>query len=162
MGLDITSYKRLAVVEKPEIDKGELIHWDTNWRPGASMDWSERNFPGRGEGIDSNTVYTWEDSFDFSAGSYSGYGNWRSQLESFAESIGKEEAFQELIDFADNEGVIDPVVSKKLAKDFTENKLEALKFSKELDNNGEWFYKKYEEWQIAFEMAADNGAVDFY
>lgn len=162
MGLDITAYKRLVVVENPEIDEdGELIHWDSNWQPGASMDWSEKHFPGRGEGIDSKAVYCWEDRYGFRAGSYSGYNHWRSQLESFAKKIGKNEAFQELIDFADNEGVIGPIVSKKLANDFTENKMEALKFSKTLEDDG-WFFEKYEDWELAFTMAADNGAVDFH
>lgn len=62
MGLDITAYKNLKVVEEPQIDEdGELVNWDTEWRPGASMEWSEKHFPGRGEGIDPQKVYSWKE-----------------------------------------------------------------------------------------------------
>lgn len=158
MGLDITAYKNLKVVANPELDEdGELLDYDTQWKPGASMEWSEECFPGRGEGIEPQKVYTWEEEFDFGAGSYSGYNRWRSTLESFA----IENQFQELINFADNEGVIGFVVSKKLAKDFVENEERAIEFSKTI-NDGEWWINKYTDWKEAFEMASENGAVDFH
>lgn len=158
MGLDITAYKRLKIVKEPELDEdGDLLDWDTNWRPGGSMEWSEKHFPGRGEGIDPNQVYSWEESFGFRAGSYSGYNWWRAKLEEFA----KGKAFQELINFADNEGVIGPVVSKKLAQNFSENETAAKEFAKTLDD-GEWWINQYYRWKKAFEVASDNGAVDFH
>lgn len=64
--------------------------------------------------------------------------------------------FFELIHFADNEGVIGPVVSAKLAKDFRDNYERAKAFG-----DGYWL-SKYEKWMAAFEMAADNGAVEFH
>lgn len=159
MGLDITAYKNLKVVENPQVDEdGELLNWETEWQPGVSMEWSEKHFPGRGEGIDYKAVYTWEEGYGFHAGSYSGYNWWRSKLEEFAEG----DSFQELINFADNEGVIGPVVSKKLLKDFTENEERVVKFADTLGDKGEWWINKYKEWEKAFEMAADNGAVDFH
>lgn len=89
MGLDITAYKKLTVVENPKVDEdGELENWESNWQPGPSMDWSEKHFPGRGEGIDSKLVYEWEGRIGFRAGSYSGYNWWRSKLESLAEGNG--------------------------------------------------------------------------
>ncbi len=158
MGLDITAYRKLKVVEEPKFDEyGDLVEWDTQWKPGGSMEWSEEHFPGQGEGVDPQKVYTWEEAFGFRAGSYSGYNWWRAKLELFAEG----EDFRELINFADNEGVIGPVVSKKLAKDFEKNKEKAQEFSKTLDD-GEWWFGQYKRWQEAFEMAADNGAVDFH
>jgi hypothetical protein len=158
MGLDITAYRKLIAVENPELDEdGELVDWDTNWRPGGSMEWSEKHFPGRGEGIDPQTVYTWEESFGFRAGSYSGNNWWRAKLEKFA----KGNDFSELINFADNEGVIGPVVSAKLAKDFANNKDKAKVFAGSLED-GDWWLGQYERWQQAFEMAADDGAVDFH
>lgn len=159
MGLDITAYRKLKVVENPIFDEdGDLFNWDSEWKPGASMDWSERHFPGRAEGIDSKTVYEYEDSYDFRAGSYSGYGVWRSELKRFNGNI----AFQELINFADNEGVIGYVVAKKLAKDFSDHEAEAKEFAKTLGDNGEWWLAKYYDWKKAFEMASDNGAVGFH
>ena len=158
MGLDITAYRKLMVVENPELDEdGDLIDWDNQWQPGGSMEWSEKHFPGRGEGVDHRQVYTWEESTSFRAGSYSGYNWWRAKLKQFA----KDDAFQELINFADNEGVIGPIVSKKLAKDFEQNRGQAIEFAKTLDD-GEWWIGQYKRWQEAFEMAADNGAVDFH
>lgn len=158
MGLDITAYRKLKVVNEPKLDEeGDLLDWDTNWQAGGSMEWSEKHFPGRGEGIDPKTVYSWEESFGFRAGSYSGYNWWRAKLEQFA----KNGAFHELIEFADNQGVIGPIVSKKLAQDFKENKESALEYAKKLDE-GEWWIGQYERWQEAFEMASDGGAVDFH
>lgn len=159
MGLDITAMKKLRVAEKPVLDEeGYVEDWDTQWKPGKSMEWSEREFPGRGEGVDANTVYEWEDSFSFRAGSYTGYGMWRDELEKFKGNT----AFQELIDFADNEGVIGSVVAKKLLKDFIENENEAEEYSKNIKNSdGEWFIYNYRNWKKAFELASDDGAVDF-
>lgn len=160
MGLDITAYKKLKVVTNPEIDEDRSpVNWETEWTPGASMEWSEENFPSRGEGIDPQTVYTWEDEFGFRAGSYSGYNSWRRNLERFASG----DSFQELINFADNEGVIGFVVSKKLLKDFTENEEKAKEFASILGKEeGDWWLNKYNDWKKAFEMASDSGAVDFH
>lgn len=155
MGLDITAYRKLIIVEDPELDEdGDLLDWDTQWKPGGSMEWSEKHFPGRGEGVNPQKVYTWEESLGFRAGSYSGYNWWRKKLEEFANG----DDFQELINFADNEGVIGPVVSEKLAKDFEKNMERAKEFA--LGDEG-WF-GLYISWHEAFEMASDNGAVDFH
>jgi hypothetical protein len=158
MGLDITAYRQLSRVENPKFDEyGELENWDTEWKPGASMEWSEKHFPGRGEGIDPQTVYKWKEEFGFRAGSYSGYNRWRSKLEQFANGTD----FEELINFADNEGVIGFVVARKLAKDFKENETKAKQFSETLDE-GEWWFGQYQTWKKAFEIASDQGAVDFH
>ena len=158
MGLDITAYKNLAPVEKPEFDKyGELTHWKTEWMPGASMEWSESEWPGRGEGVNSKVVYTYEDSFEFYAGSYSGYNGWRSELKSLSDG----KSFGELIEFADNEGVIGSVVSEKLYKDFANN-YEKAKTLKTGCVNTEYWIDRCESWMKAFEMARHNGAVDFH
>lgn len=158
MGLDITAYKKLSVVEVPKLDEdGELVNWETEWIPGESMVWSEKHFPGRGEGIDPKKAYTWEDAFGFCAGSYSGYNWWRRQLEKFAEG----EEFQELINFADNEGVIGFVVSKKLAEDFNDNMQKAVNFSESLGDESKYWLESYLDWKRAFEVASDNGAVEF-
>lgn len=180
MGLDITAYKNLKVVENPQIDEeGELINWETEWKAGVSMEWSEKHFKGRGEGINPNTVYTWEDSIGFRAGSYSGYGAWRNTLEAFAKTIlpikfecdsngnvglvgvNNKNLFEELINFADNEGVIGYIVAKKLYKDFVDNEEKAEEFSKNLKDDGYWFVK-YQDWKEAFEYASQHGAVDFH
>lgn len=157
MGLDITAYKNLKKVENPKIDEyGELINWDSEWIPGASMEWSEKHFPGRGEGIEPNSAYTWEDSFDFRAGSYSGYNRWRAKLEEFKEG----DSFEELINFADNEGVIGYVVAAKLYNDFVKFEEKAEEYSRTI-SDGDWWFELYKEWKKAFKFASQQGAVDF-
>ena len=146
MGLDITAYRKLTVVENPELDEeGYAVNYDSEWKPGASMEWSEKHFPGRGEGIDPQTVYTWGESLGFRAGSYSGYNWWRAKLEAFKGDV----AFQELINFADNEGVIGFVVAKKLAKDFSDYEKEAEKYSHTLGEEGDYWFEKYQDWKKA-------------
>lgn len=158
MGLDITAYRKLEVVENPKYDEyGELENWDTEWKPGSSMEWAETYFPGRAEGLDSTAVYRWSEKEVFRAGSYSGYNWWREKL---AEFSGKA-AFQELINFSDCEGCIGSVVSKKLFQDFQTYESKAKGFSEGIENGKLWF-EKYLNWKEAFEMAADGGAVDFH
>lgn len=157
MGLDITAYKNLKKVENPKLDGCGEIDWDSQFRGGPSMEWSEKHFPGRGEGIEVNAVYSFEENYGFHAGSYFGYNRWRFMLKEFSKGA----SFQELINFADNEGVIGPVVSKKLYQDFKDNEKRAIEFSKSTLDGG-WWLEKYRYWMKAFEMASNNGAVDFH
>ena len=159
MGLDITAYENLKMVENPQLDEdGCPVNWDSEWMAGASMEWSESVRAGRGEGVDPKAVYTYENEFGFRAGSYIGYNWWRNKLEAFAEG----NSFQELINFADNEGVIGSVVSSKLYNDFSNNLEKAEAYSKTLGVEGEWWFKNYQNWMKAFDMASQNGAVDFH
>lgn len=156
MGLDICAYRRLTVDPLAKLDDdGNPVEWETCWRPGPSMEWSESHWPGRGEGVDAGTIYRWAEEFRFRAGSYFGYSEWRAALRRFS---GSSDAFYELINFADNEGVIGPVVSAKLSRDFAENLERARTF---FGNDESWFFQLYLRWKRAFEMAADGGAVDF-
>lgn len=155
MGLDITAYEKLKKVENPVLDEdGYPKVYDNQWLPGGSMDWSESVWEGKGAPIDSHTVYEFEDSFDFRAGSYLGYNIWRSQLEKFKGNV----AFQELIDFADNEGVIGSILARKLYGDFKTYYEEAKMYFE----NDIWFIEQYEKWMKAFKYASNDGAVDFH
>ncbi len=160
MSLDITAMRKLRKVENPILDEnGYPEDYENKWKPGASMEWSEEKFPGRGEGIDANSVYEFEEEYSFRAGSYSDYGAWRDELDKFKGDV----AFQELINFADNEGVIGSVVAKKLLADFEKYENEAEDYSKNVENSdGEWFIYKYKQWKKAMELASDRGAVDFH
>lgn len=160
MGLDITAYKQLQVVEDAKRDEnGELFDDSTQWEPRYDMEWSEKHFKGRAEGINPELVYTWHEELYFNAGSYSSYNLWRAHLETFAKSL-DDGAFYELIMFADNEGVIGPVVSKKLLQDFTRYHAQAKVYADTL-NDGEQWFDKYNKWQEAFTYGSDNGAVLF-
>jgi len=94
--------------------------------PGAGMKWSESDWPGRAAGIpDADVAYSFADKQRFRAGSYSGYGEWRNSLATVAGFRSARHAWEnahsgpffELLNFADNDGVIGPEVSAKLARD---------------------------------------------
>ena len=150
MGLDITAYRQLTLAPDAEIDDGYPVD-DGVWLPGVSMEWSEEHWPGRGEGLVATMPYRFAERLDFRAGSYGGYNQWREWLDSIRS---EPNSFYELIDFADNEGVIGPIVSAKLAKDFTAHL--------EIVPKDRWYREKYLLWHKAFLMASDGGAVDFH
>lgn len=169
MGLDITAYKGLTKVDGKARKDFDYAH-------GEVVFYHNKDFKGRFEGLDEEAVYNFTDSMGFRAGSYSGYSTWREQLAELAgypatpyTGFGEEQIrhdsgawkategpFWELINFADNEGTIGPVVSAKLAQDFAKFRDAAM------NHPDEWFREKYKDWQEAFEMASDNGAVDFH
>lgn len=168
MGLDITAYRKLRKVENPtEADRDENFTVYAN-----------DSFPGRAAGLEDRAVYqTTEDAFGLRAGSYGGYSWWRDELAKLAgypqgtyEQYGKDwpshcvacwngatGPFSELINFSDCEGAIGPEVSAKLAKDFADFDARAKEF-----DPGRGWYERYCDWRKAFEMAADDGAVQFH
>lgn len=162
MGLDVTAYRKLTPAPDGVDEHGGAT--DGHVRLSDIM---EEHFPGRMEGI-APGVYSTADEFDFRAGSYGGYNEWRDELARLAGHSSARHVwslikvnpalkgpFVELINFADNEGVIGPIVAAKLARDFTQ-------FIGEAEARGGWFLDRYRFWQRAFEMAADGGAVDFH
>jgi hypothetical protein len=119
------------------------------------------------------------DRMYFSAGASGGaFGIWRGVLALAALNMTLEEVwrseelagqpFYELVDMADNEGIIGPVTSKKLATDFDtfaptiREKVAAyeshlLREGWDLDG---WM-EKYEAWQSGFQLASHEGFVRF-
>lgn len=159
MGLDITAYRQLKKIQNPKLDKdGYPENDNVQWKPGAEMKWSESIWTGKGEPLEYDEVYEWADSYDFYAGSYFGYNIWRDLLNQFKGDV----AFQELIDFADNEGVIGSKLAKKLYDDFLISHKEAEKYAESLKKDNEWFIEKYYDWEKAFMLASDNGAIKFH
>jgi hypothetical protein len=165
MGLDITAYRKLTKTDTAELEsdgypKDYLKFWRARLVTGT-----EEEFPGRTEGVEQDAVYSFAERLSFRAGSYGGYNDWRNDL---AKVAGHESAkaawdnpppagspFWELINFFDNEGVIGPIVAAKLAQDFAEYRTKAKAI-------GGYFFDRYCQWQKAFEMAADGGAVNFH
>lgn len=156
MGLDIKAFRGLIKDNDPVLDEYGEPYYDDRWKPGEGMEWSESIWPGKGYPLESQSVYTWEDLFDFSCGSYGFYNMWREYLNKFKGEV----AFQELIDFADNEGVIGSVLAAKLRDDFVRYHAEAIEFSWQ-ENIYEWFMEMYCNWETAFVLAANNGAIEF-
>jgi len=167
MGLDISYYrnarlpsaKNLAVLASK--DEDDRMEWA--YENGIRHIYINPHFPGREAGLPDSEYVEVDDAEEggFCAGSYSGYGRWRSSLASLA---GSTSAFHELIHFADNEGVIGPLVSAKLAKDFADWQDRAHTFALRMNGEGdkEWFMLKYKLWREAFTVASDGGFVDFH
>jgi hypothetical protein len=163
MGLDITAYRLLSKVENPELDEDGYPIAGHQWRC-RRIEYTDRDFPGRAAGLESQVIYAFTDSFDFRAGSYGGYNQWRDQLARLAGYASAEDcwsnhqsgAFWELINFSDCEGVIGRNVAAKLAKDFADFKEKAAAIG------DQWFFDTYCCWEKAFIMASDSGAVDFH
>jgi hypothetical protein len=132
MGLDITAYRGLKPAPEAELDEdGYPVDYESYWRTGA--------------------------------GSYGGYNMWRRELAELGGISGDYSQeppagapFAELVWFPDNEGVIGPVVAKKLLKDFQDH------FEKAKDTLDNYSFDKYVDWMKAFEFASDNGAVEFH
>jgi hypothetical protein len=162
MGLDITAYRKLETAPDADPDNYD---YETVCR---IYDGMETNFPGRITGVKPG-LYHFANQFGFRAGSYGGYNVWRDQLAKLAGNTGAEQvwnrgvpgsAFYELINFSDCEGVIGPVVAAKLLRDFIEYEQRAEEFARA--NDDKYFLERYQHWKLAFEMAADGGAVDFH
>lgn len=163
MGLDVSYYATATLA--PDGDP------DAEWERFSQV-YANPHFPGRAEGLKDGAIYEVGGGGDFRAGSYSGYNEWREELAKMAgypvtatdssrhlHSAGAWTAdggpFWELIHFSDCDGVIGPVVSAKLAKDFAEYQAKA-------DEIGGYFAEKYADWRKAFETAAQGGFVDFH
>lgn len=168
MGLDITAYRH--VWPAPDCAKGDDGYpedYESYFRVYNIVD-----FQARGAPLKEGECYGSEGSMDFRAGSYSGYGEWRNELarlagypshpaatrHAYSESARAASAgpFWELINFADNEGVIGSEAAARLAADFA--KFDTLA----MHQMEPWAYTLYTTWRRAFEMAADAGAVAFH
>jgi hypothetical protein len=171
MGLDISAYSHIKVLENvlfdedgdPVDENGKLLSVDKCFQP-----WINPHYPKHAGNINDKSAYGYEQTFGFRAGSYSGYNRWRNSLAQLAgyrsaedvwNNPGLEGPFVELINFSDCEGVIGPEVSAKLSKDFADFDAQASNF--QADPNG-YFYHLYLQWKVAFELAAQDGAVEFH
>lgn len=170
MGLDIIAYKNVKKIDKPtdeELDEFQAVHVDPR---------QAKFFAGREEGLELGGWYTGHAVEGFSAGSYTGYGEFCDALARLAgypannsndgryphqrgAAFAKSGPFWELIYFPDNEGVIGPVVSAKLAKDFADWQERAREA---WDVPGGWHIRLYDNFHKAFQGAADGGCVYFF
>lgn len=170
-GLDITAYENLTIVRSPRVAKdGEPTGQN-------QVKLAPVHFAERFAGLTAGAVYRYQSSFEFRAGSYSGYNHWRNELAKLAgygqtpyKAVnGKVELrydatvwsakrgpFWELIDFSDAEGVIGPVVCKRVYRDFLQYQAAASKHS------DEYFRTSYGDWKKAFSMCANGGAIVFH
>lgn len=168
MGLDITAYSNLTHIGRHAEDwcpNGEHIQAYAY----ADFPLSFRGIPVLAEhdgSIHGGCYIASPDSetFQFRAGSYSGYNCWRRDLATqFNPKAGPNEGFDlpffELIWFADNEGCIGPEAAADLLADFQAH---ADAYTPGADAYDEWYREKYTDWTRAFKLAADGGLVSFH
>lgn len=167
MGLDITAYRKVKFVRP--LKEGEDS--DAEW-PRLTCLCVNDDFAARADGLKDGLYEVSQnpdDTIAFRAGSYSGYNWWRDKLAEFIGTTTTAEwrkttpsgPFHELINFADNEGVIGPITSAKLARDFQEHRARAERMAND-NPDLDWWWDLYQKWQRAFEMAASEGAVHFH
>lgn len=174
MGLDITAHRKIGRLDLSSADPDNLA--DAAYEAGGFVAYLNPDFPGRADEITDRAAYGAEESFDFRAGGYGGYNEWRDKLAALAgyAAVGGDDErhrhsrgawtasagpFWELINYSDCEGVIGAAVGAKLAKDFAElqPKVEEL-----TGPDSGWFAARYADWRKAFDMAADGGCVVFH
>jgi len=179
MGLDATAYRQIKKIDCVFDADGEPIN-PTTREPIEEENYLRvyRNpdFPGRADDLEDRAIYSYANADEAFSGGYGRYGSWREQLaqlagyptvpvdryktgnvehrHDYAAWQREEGPFWELICFSDCEGVIGTAVSAKLAQDFAKFDEQA-----KADEN---FYRVYQQWRRAFEMAADGGCVDFH
>jgi hypothetical protein len=173
MGLEITAYRGLQPSPEPREpqpvpEEGFRLSEFCDLR--NCLKYTEETFPGRTATLRPDMSYdSCAEAFEFRVGSCTVYGVWRNRLAwlagyGCAEDVWndpKPGPFVELIDFSDCNGLIGPVVSAKLAKDFAEYEPKAVARGNLEDEADDWFLLLYRKWRRAFELAADNGMVLF-
>lgn len=174
MGLNITAYRRLEKMDVTFDPCGEPLDPRTKTPLEGPFFRMRKSafFAERADGL-APGIYRYRAAHGFRAGSYSSYSQWRDDLAKLAgypEVDDDTEEFKHaaeawtwdagpfwaLINFSDCEGTIGPDTSAELAGDFAE-------FQEQVDaHESEEFRELYAEWRIAFETAADGGAVNFH
>lgn len=182
MGLDISAYSNIKVLGTAD-EYDESLEDSNEFR----QEFINPHFPHASVGYEGEFVQWIEtsdtESTSFRAGSYSGYGLFRSSLadeflgttdlymdsphrgtangdwEKVHASEGK--PFYELINFSDCEGVIIGPACTKLYNDFVTHREAYVNSLDETDH--QWgFVKRYDDWTEAFRLASQNGLVSFH
>lgn len=182
MGLDITAYSKLKTVDSEFLKireripgvfgkLGEEVYEFTKSMVDSPNNWIQDMEPG--------TCYQSKDTveFDFRAGSYGGYNDYRNKLSECFLNVQSNEVwtnerryegkpFYEQINFSDCEGFIGPKVSAKLHEDYKRGRDQWYEFLKELyagdDEEIKWGMAIYDNWTKAFGIASDEGLVWFH
>jgi len=179
VGLDVSAYEFATLVEEVHAIEDSEGHYCGDPIEHGGMDHVRvygGDFPYTLGSLQDGHCYVIEgDTFGFRAGSYSGYGAFRTALCRTALGVEPEEVwedpesfsdkpFVELINFSDCEGTMGPEVCAELRDDFIAERENVRDKLEELDPHpeGGWYTKKYDDWQQAFELAAETGFVSFH
>ena len=171
MGLDIHACSKISFAPNQDPDDDEADDENLLFIEVA------RDFAAQADGLRNGFYLIGGDSYEFRAGGYGGYNTWRDHLAKLAgypatmhaRKAGSEPEprhdvtvwkgargpFCELINFSDSGGAIGPSTSAKLAADFAAFLAAAQAL------NDEDFLTLYSDFQRAFILASDGGAVVF-
>lgn len=165
MGLDCSAYKNIQQMNEDEI---EYYDEDEYKEPkNGTRFYINPGFPHVAQDIRENGIYKYQEKFNWRAGSYSGYGEWRNWLatiagfkssQDFLDNANNETPFHDLINFSDCEGTLGTLTCQKLLKDFItfQDKVNSI-------NDSYNYYKEiFQTWKSALEMASENGAISFH
>lgn len=185
MGLDITAYRKVTALEGAVFDHhGEPMMADGTDLWDVEFPWftvyANDSFPGREHPLIDGKIMKAEGSMGFRAGGYCWYSDWRDSLARLAgwpqanssDEHGNRFLFQlsaclasggplwEWLCFSDCEGTIGSTAAKKILEEMSAMNPRPENFADE--NVYSNFMAKWEDWLLAFEMAADGGCVRFH
>lgn len=172
MGLDITAYKGVKLVENPYMGStGEPDVWANQvYISIGNSEWEQ------GDDLEAGQVYEFSDVISVYSSSYSAYGNLRNELARLAGyepliagskylgvysarvwhewDLGKRGLLSELVNFADNEGEIGTKTCRKILNDLHTVSARAGELN-------EWNQGLLTDLIQTFEFAAVDGFVQF-
>lgn len=159
MGLDITAYENIEFKEVIE-DESEVSFYNGGYFEQSNMTEIENK----------NLEISFSRSHDFRAGSYGGYGVFRNNLSVIINNRTQDDIFKNcenesikklpffyLINFSDCEGYIGTSYCEILYNDFCKHEEEYME-----KQEHEYAKEKYLEFKKAFELAKNNGLVNFH
>lgn len=158
MGLDITAYSKIKLIESQNEDDVDECSWSIV-KPHGLDDLA----PEYEEGLYINEFSV---ELDMCAGSYGNYFQWRNQFailvgyKDFTDACDNPDTskpFTQLITYGDCEGCIGPAVAAKLAAEFKKHDADI-----QARAPSDYFYKKYKQWQELCELASDDGVIIFH
>lgn len=164
MGLDVSAYKNIKKVENPRMGEDGYLIYDEE-QEGYILAYTLEGFEDRIKNLEWQSYYKGESTKFGVSCSYGGHNRFR---ESICKMFGitpdiiwnnreahKEHPFYELVDFADNEGVLDYECASKLHGDF----LDYQEIAEAKLNKHE--YNHYCKWIDVLKAASENGCVVF-
>jgi hypothetical protein len=119
-------------------------------------------------------IYVFDEMYDWPAGSYSSYHEFREGLAKLRRvklpdgvdaPLPAGEPFESLLYFCQEDSVLDASTCAKLWADFVTMHPRAVVYAKKLETKkkgeGEYWFNKYESWMTGLEVATNSGFVFF-
>lgn len=149
MPLQVTAYRQLIALDDCDRDADGHPSDTTAWYAHPeTVAFTERGWPGYSSGIVPGGAYGFAESYSVRMGTYSHFNQWRRVLTTMLTGCTEAwkdrptQPFAELTSFADFEPQ-----AVAFAADFVD---------------GRYWLLRYKSWRKVFEIAADNGVVEFH